>query len=88
MSTPPLNTGNIGFEPPVEIGNSTWIVRVEFGQTPFPETANSPQRKIFRAILPVVTYTTTETAAWFVFLNSTGAQDAYAYSLYHKQLGR
>jgi hypothetical protein len=28
-STPPLDTGNIGFEPPMEIGNSTWIVRVE-----------------------------------------------------------
>jgi hypothetical protein len=62
MSTPPLNTGNIGFEPPTEIGNSTWIVRAEFGQTQFPQAADSPQRKISRAILPVVNYTTTERA--------------------------
>src|SRR6266849_8677602 len=41
-STLPLDTGNMGFEPPVGIGNSTWIVRVEFGQTPFPQTVNSP----------------------------------------------
>src|SRR5229473_8537141 len=32
-STPPLDTGNIGL-PPTGIDNSTWIVRVEFGQTP------------------------------------------------------
>src|SRR6266849_9631096 len=41
-STLPLDTGNIGFEPPMGISNSTWIVRVEFGQTPFPQTVNSP----------------------------------------------
>src|SRR5712664_2194085 len=41
-STPPLDTGNIGFEPRTGIGNSTWIVRVESGQTPFPQTVNSP----------------------------------------------
>jgi hypothetical protein len=39
MSTPPHDTGNIGFEPPTGIGNSAWIVRVEFGQTPFPQKA-------------------------------------------------
>src|SRR5713226_9579182 len=41
-STPPLDAWNIGFEPPREFGNSTWIVRVAFGQTPFPQTVNSP----------------------------------------------
>src|SRR5260370_33104676 len=41
-STPPLDTGNIGFEPPMGIGNSTWIVRVEFGEIPFPQTMNAP----------------------------------------------
>src|SRR5712692_2079679 len=86
-STLPLDTGNIGFEPPMGIGNSTWIVRVEFGQTPFPQTVNSPQRKIARAILPAVNYTTPERAVHFAFLNSVKAQDAYAYFLYHKQLG-
>jgi hypothetical protein len=51
----------------MEIGNSTWIVRVEFGQTPFPQTVNGPQRKIARAILPDVNYTTTEKGAIFSF---------------------
>jgi hypothetical protein len=61
MGTPPLNTGNIGFEPPTEIGNSTWIVRVEFGPMPFQQTVPPAQNS--RAILPVVTYTIRETAA-------------------------
>src|SRR5438876_1415238 len=47
-STPPLDTDNIGFEPPTRIGNSTWIVRIAFSQTPFPQTVNSPQDKIAR----------------------------------------
>ncbi len=85
-STPPLDTGNIGFEPPTGIGNSTWIVRVGFGQRPFPQTVNSPQRKIARVILPAVNYTTTERAVYFAFLNSAKAQDAYAYFLYHEWL--
>jgi hypothetical protein len=42
MSTPPLDTGNIGFKPRTGIGKSAWIVRVELGQTPFPQTVNSP----------------------------------------------
>src|SRR5882724_13698439 len=33
-STPPLDTGNIGFRPPTGVGNSTWIVRLEFGDAP------------------------------------------------------
>src|SRR6266478_2334254 len=55
-SAPPLDTGNIGFEPPTGIGNSTWIVRVEFGQTPFPQTVNSPNAKLPElAFLPSTT---------------------------------
>src|SRR5713226_6512454 len=45
-STPPLDTSIIGFESPTGIGNSTWIVRDEFGQTPFPQTVNSPNTKL------------------------------------------
>ena len=47
-STPPLDTGSIGFELPTGIGNRAWIVRVEFVQTPFPQTVDSPQHKIVR----------------------------------------
>jgi len=52
-------------------------------------SANSeqPQRKIARAILSTVNYTTTETTVFSAFLNSAKAQDAYAYSPYHEQLG-
>ena len=39
-----------------------WIVRVEFGLTPFPQTGNSPQRKIAKAILPPLNYTTMKRA--------------------------
>jgi len=50
------------------MGNGTWIVRDEFGQTPFPHTVNSPQRKIAMAILPAVNYTITEKGGLFCFL--------------------
>ena len=63
-STPPLDTGNIGLEPPTGIGNSNRIVHVEFGQTPFPQTVNSPQRKTVRVILPAINCTTTERAVF------------------------
>jgi hypothetical protein len=51
-------------------------------------SANSeqPQRKIARASLPAVNYTTTERAVYFAFLNSAKARDAPAYFLYHEQL--
>jgi len=86
MSTPPHDTGNIGFEPPTGIGNSAWIVRVEFGQTQFPQTVNSPQRKIATAILPAVNYTT-QKARHILLSSILQARDAYAYFLCHKQLG-
>src|SRR5438132_9467714 len=46
-STPPLDTRNIGFESPMEIGNYTRIVPVGFGRTPFPLTVNRPQLGAF-----------------------------------------
>ena len=73
-STPPLDTRNIGFKSPAEIGNYTRIV-------PFPQTVNSPQDKIARSLLLVVNYATTERAVYFVFLNSAKTKDAYAYFL-------
>ena len=41
-----------------------------------------------RATFPAVNYATTESSAYLVFLNSAEAQDASAYFLYHKRLGR
>ena len=48
-STPPLDTQNIGFESPMEIGYYPRIVPVGFGRTPFAQTVNCPQHKIARA---------------------------------------
>jgi hypothetical protein len=41
-----------------------------------------------KKVLPAVNFTTTTNAVYFAFPNSADAQDAYAYFLYHKQLGR
>jgi hypothetical protein len=79
-STPPLDTGNIGFGPPTGVGNSTWIVRVEFWRHAVNRAA--PNTKLPGPILPVVNYTTTRKGG-----NSARAHDAHTYFLYHKQLG-
>jgi hypothetical protein len=80
--------GSIDLVPPMSIGDYTWTVRVHAARAPFPQTMDSPQRKTIKATFPAVNSTTTESSVYFVFLNSTEAQDAYAYFLYHKQLGR
>src|SRR6266852_4446231 len=63
------------------------LFALSLARRPFPQTVNSPQHKIARSLLPVVNYTTTERAVYFAFLNSAKARDAYAYFLYHQQLG-
>jgi hypothetical protein len=44
---------------------------------------NTPKR-----VLPAVNLTTTRNFVYFAFRDPAEAQDAYAYFLYHKQLGR
>lgn len=78
----------IDFEPPTGKGDETWEVRVQSASTPFPQTVDSPERKTARGTFPAVHDATTENSTYFVFRNSGEAQDAYAYFLYHKQLGR
>lgn len=80
--------GKIDFEPPTGEGDETWEVRVQSASTPFPQTVDSPERKTARGTFPAVHDATTENSTYFVFRNSREAQDAYAYFLYHKQLGR
>ena len=80
--------GKIDFEPPGGKGDETWTVRIQSATTPFPQTVDSPERKTARRTLPGVHYATTENSTYFVFRNSGDAHDAYAYFLYHKQLGR
>lgn len=85
---PYADIGKIDFEPPTGKGDDTWAVRVQSARTPFPQTVDSPERKTARGTFPAVHDATTENSAYFVFRNSGEAQDAYAYFLYHKQLGR
>ena len=85
---PYADIGKIDFEPPTGNGDDTWTVRVQSASTPFPQTVDSPERKTARGTFPAVHNVTTENSTYFVFRNSGEAQDAYAYFLYHKQLGR
>lgn len=85
---PYTDIGKIDFEPPTGKGDDTWEVRVQSATTPFPQTVDSPERKTARATFRAVHDATTENFTYFVFRNSGEAQDAYAYFLYHKQLGR
>ncbi len=85
---PYADIGKIGFESPARNADGRWTVRVQSATTPFPQTVDSPERKTARATFPAVHDTTTESFVYFVFANSVEAQDAYAYFLYHKQLGR
>jgi hypothetical protein len=85
---PYVDIGKIDLEPPERTGDDRWTVRAHSAATPFPQTVDSPERKTARATFPVVHDTTTESSVYFVFMNSAEAQDAYAYFLYHKQVGR
>jgi hypothetical protein len=80
--------GSVDLEPPMGNAGNTWTVHVQSARSSFPEAMNSPLRKTGKKVLPAVNLTTTRSAVYFVFLNSAEAQDAYAYFLYHKQLGR
>ena len=85
---PYADIGQIDVESPTVKGDDTWAVRVQSTSTPFPQTVDSPERKTARGTFPAVHDATTENSTYFVFRNSGEAQEAYAYFLYHKQLGR
>jgi hypothetical protein len=80
--------GTIDLVAPMPAYSDTWTVRVHAGRVPFPQKIDSPQRRTVRATYPAVNYTTTQDSVYFIFPNSSDAQNAYAYFLYHKQLGR
>lgn len=80
--------GKIDLVPPMPTYDDTWTVRVHAARAPFPQKIDSPQRRTIKATFPAVNYTTTENSVYFIFPDSPDAQDAYAYFLYHKQLGR
>jgi hypothetical protein len=82
------DVGTIDLAPPMPTLDDTWTVRVHAARAPFPQKIDSPQRRTIKRTFPAVNYATTENSVYFVFANSADAQDAYAYFLYHKQLGR
>jgi hypothetical protein len=80
--------GEIALYAPREKGDEKWTVFVQPGRNSFPETVNSPLRHTSKRILPAVNLTSTSSFVYFTFDNPAEAQNAYAYFLYHKQLGR
>jgi len=79
--------GRIHFQHPMGIGDDTWTVVVESAHGSFPETLNSPLRQRAMRVLPAVHATTTANSVYFTFADPVEARDAYAYFMYHQQLG-
>lgn len=80
--------GDIELVAPVSLADPLWTVRVHEARDPFAQKIDSPPRRTIRRAFPAVHVTTTESSVYFVFPNSAEVQDALAYFLYHKQLGR
>jgi hypothetical protein len=80
--------GKVDLRSPTRHGDDRWTVCVESATRSFPQTLDSPQRKTATAAFRAVHTASTEKWLYFAFSNSAEAQDAYAYFLYHKQLGR
>ena len=85
---PYKDIGSVELVPPTRSPDKAWTVRVQSTDTPFPETWSCPERKTARRVLRAVNYRTTQHFVYLVFGNAAEAQDAYAYFLYHQQLGR
>jgi hypothetical protein len=80
--------GKVELRPGMEEGDETWTVFVESGRSFFPEMTTSPLRKTLKRVLPAVNLTSERSFVYFAFRNPIEAQDAYAYFLYHQELGR
>jgi len=82
------NIGKVEFRPRMEKGDETSTVFVQSGRDFFPETINSPVRHSPKRMLPAVNLTTTSSSLYFTFRDRADAQNAYAYFLYHQEVGR
>jgi hypothetical protein len=78
----------VELRPPMTKGGETSTVFVQSGRDSFPETISSPERHWAGRILPAVNLTVTTSYLYFTFRDPADAQDAYAYFLYHQELGR
>jgi len=82
------NISQVEIDRPIARGGDRWAVLIHSDRSAFQEILTSPERQTSTRILRAVNYTTTKTLEYLDFSNSAEAQDAYAYFLYHKQLGR
>ena len=80
--------GSIELERPNKSGDKAWTVRVQSADIPFSETWSCPERKTARGVFHAVNDRTTQRFVFLAFSNPAEAQDAYAYFLYHQELGR
>ena len=87
-TVPYQDIGNVELEPPTSSGDRAWLVCVRSAGSPFPETWTSPERKTARGSLRAVNYDTAANVVYLVFSHRGEAQDAYAYFVYHHELGR
>jgi hypothetical protein len=79
--------GRIYFHRRIGIGDDTLTVVVESAHGSFLETLDSPLRHRATRVLPAVHAATTTTSLYLTFGDPADARDAYAYFLYHQQLG-
>jgi hypothetical protein len=82
------NISQVEISPPIVRGGDRWSVLVHSDRSGFQEILSSPERQTSTRTLRAVNYTTTKTLEYLAFSNPGEARDAYAYFLYHKQLGR
>lgn len=85
---PYTNIGTIDLEPPLGRGDHFWTLHLQSTDNPFPQKIDCPERKTATLTLPAVHNTTTESSVYLMLANAGDAHDAYAYFIYHKQLGR
>lgn len=82
------NVSQVEISPPIVKGSDGWAVRIHSNRSAFREILTSPERQTSTRTFRAVNYTTTKSLEYLAFSDPAEAQDAYAYFLYHKQLGR
>ena len=82
------NISRVEIDAPTVKGVDGWAVLIHSDRSAFQEILTAPERQTATRTFRAVNYTTTKTLEYLAFSNPAEAQDAYAYFLYHEQLGR
>jgi hypothetical protein len=85
---PYRDIGDVELGTPTRSGDQVWTVRVRSGDTSFSEALACPERKTAKAVFRAVHDSTMQQFVYLVFNDPAQAQDAYAYFLYHQEVGR